>query len=163
MASKEAEINAGGKDTPGVITLPPVIYLVPLAAGILLNLRKPTPALPARLAVPLGWFLVGLATLNEGWFVLTMQRARTSINPYKPVKKLALNGPFRYSRNPSYLSFTLYYLGISLLVNTRWSLFLLPGTLFIVQKGVIEREEHYLEAKFGQEYLQYKAKVRRWL
>ena len=92
-----------------------------------------------------------------------MWRARTPIDPRKSVARLVTHGPFRFTRNPSYLSFAVYYVGIASLVNTRWPLFLLPLVLLVVQRGVIEREEQYLERKFGQEYLRYKARVRRWI
>jgi protein-S-isoprenylcysteine O-methyltransferase Ste14 len=72
-------------------------------------------------------------------------------------------GVFRFSRNPLYLSLTLLYIGISLLFNALWALLLLLPLLVIVQIGVIQREEVYLERKFSDEYLRYKAQVRRWL
>jgi protein-S-isoprenylcysteine O-methyltransferase Ste14 len=55
------------------------------------------------------------------------------------------------------------YAGISCLANALWAILLLPATVFMIQRGVIEREERYLEGKFGQEYLRYKARVRRWV
>jgi protein-S-isoprenylcysteine O-methyltransferase Ste14 len=57
----------------------------------------------------------------------------------------------------------LLYVGITLLVNTVWPLLLLPFVLAVVQRGVIEREERYLEQKFGDKYMSYKSRVRRWL
>jgi protein-S-isoprenylcysteine O-methyltransferase Ste14 len=44
-----------------------------------------------------------------------------------------------------------------------WAIILLPVALLVIQRGVIEREERYLERKFGEEYLSYKARVRRWI
>jgi protein-S-isoprenylcysteine O-methyltransferase Ste14 len=58
---------------------------------------------------------------------------------------------------------TLLYVGITLIGNTIWPLVLLPFVLAVVQRGVIEREERYLERKFGDEYLRYKSRVRRWI
>jgi protein-S-isoprenylcysteine O-methyltransferase Ste14 len=111
----------------------------------------------------LGASLVAGATAVEAWFVLTMRRAATPINPRKPVARLVTDGPFRFSRNPSYLALAAYYVGIAGLVNTRWPLLLLPAVLVVVQRGVIEREEQYLERRFGEEYRRYRACVRRWL
>jgi protein-S-isoprenylcysteine O-methyltransferase Ste14 len=55
------------------------------------------------------------------------------------------------------------YTGLALLANALWAILLLPVALLVIQRGVIEREERYLERKFGEEYLRYKAQVRRWI
>ena len=55
------------------------------------------------------------------------------------------------------------YVGVASFANALWAILLLPATLFVVQRGVMEREERYLERKFGEEYLRYKARVRRWI
>jgi protein-S-isoprenylcysteine O-methyltransferase Ste14 len=57
----------------------------------------------------------------------------------------------------------LVYVGIALCSHALWVLLPLPVVLAIVDRGVIAREERYLERKFGQEYLDYKGKVRRWV
>ena len=74
-----------------------------------------------------------------------------------------VDGPFRFSRNPLYLSLTGLYLGLAMLINTAWPPLLLPVLLAFLHWGVIRREERYLEVKFGSTYLNYKARVRRWL
>jgi protein-S-isoprenylcysteine O-methyltransferase Ste14 len=58
---------------------------------------------------------------------------------------------------------TMMYAGIAALANALWAIILLPVALLVIQRGVIEREEGYLERKFGEEYLSYKARVRRWI
>ena len=92
-----------------------------------------------------------------------MRHAGTLANPYKPVSRMVTDGPFRYTRNPAYLSMTMVYTGIASLANALWASLLLPVALLVIQRGVIEREERYLERKFGEEYLRYKAQVRRWI
>jgi protein-S-isoprenylcysteine O-methyltransferase Ste14 len=147
----------------GVIVPPPLLYAVPLGLGLLLQRASPTPFLPRTVARLLGWTLVAGATAVEAWFILTMRRAATPINPRRPVVRLVTDGPFRFSRNPSYLALAAYYVGIASLVNTRWPLVLFPAVLMVVQRGVIEREEQYLERRYGEEYRRYRAHVRRWL
>jgi protein-S-isoprenylcysteine O-methyltransferase Ste14 len=98
-----------------------------------------------------------------GWFEWAMRRADTPSNPYKPVSHIATEGPFRYTRNPAYLSMTMMYAGIASLANALWAIVLLPVALVVIERGVIEREERYLEGKFGEEYLSYKARMRRWI
>jgi protein-S-isoprenylcysteine O-methyltransferase Ste14 len=93
----------------------------------------------------------------------TMQQAGTNVAPSQPTTVIVTNGPFRFTRNPIYLSLTLLYGSISLLTNALWPMLVLPIVLIVVDRGVIVREEHYLEDKFGEEYTQYKARVRRWI
>jgi protein-S-isoprenylcysteine O-methyltransferase Ste14 len=62
-----------------------------------------------------------------------------------------------------YVGFTLMYVGISALTNALAPVLLLPAVFAVMRRGVIEREERYLERKFGDEYLQYKERVRRWI
>ena len=72
-------------------------------------------------------------------------------------------GPYRFSRNPIYLVFTLLYAGVTVLANALWAAVLLPGVLIVMQRGVIACEERYREHGFGDEYRRYKAHVRRWV
>ncbi len=151
------------KDNAGVIAPPPLIYLGFLAAGLLLKKTPPARSLPRSYANLLGWPLLASGILLGGWFDRTLKRARTPANPYRPVSNLVEDGPFRYSRNPGYISFTLMYAGIASLANALWAILLLPAALVVIRHGVIGREERYLERKFGEEYLRYKARVRRWI
>jgi protein-S-isoprenylcysteine O-methyltransferase Ste14 len=110
-----------------------------------------------------GWPLLGGGVLLNGWFVLTIRRTDTPIDPRKPVSKLATSGPFRYTRNPAYLSMTLIYAGVAALRNALWAILLLPLVVYVIQRDQIEREEQYMERDFGEEYLNYKKSVRRWV
>ena len=92
-----------------------------------------------------------------------MHRHQTSPLPERPTTAIVSDGPFRISRNPIYLGFTCITLGCALWLNALWVLLVLVPVLFVVQYGVIRREERYLEGKFGGQYLEYKARVRRWL
>ena len=151
------------RDTPGVVAPPPLIYLGPLVLGLLLNGRFPVPFLPRGLARVLGCPLLGGGVLLMNWFFWTLRSAGTPINPEKPVSSLVTGGPFRYTRNPGYLSMAMIYAGIASLTNALWAILLLPAVLVVIRRGVIEREERYLERKFGEEYLLYKVRVRHWI
>ena len=151
------------QDKAGVVAPPPLIYLGALIVGLLLNRRFPISFLPRRMARGLGWPLLGGGVLLLGWFEWAMRQADTPTSPYKPVEHIATEGPFRYTRNPGYLSMAMIYAAIASLANALWPILLLPGALLVIQRGVIEREERYLERKFGKEYLDYKAQVRRWI
>jgi protein-S-isoprenylcysteine O-methyltransferase Ste14 len=152
-----------GQDTPGIRVPPPPIYLLALLLGLLLDRRAHVPFLPRGVARVLGWPLVGGGMALAAWFVRTMRSADTTIRIDKPVSSLVQNGPFRYSRNPGYVALAMIYAGIAVLRNALWAILLLPLVLIVIQREVIEREERYLERTFGEEYLAYKARVRRWM
>jgi protein-S-isoprenylcysteine O-methyltransferase Ste14 len=99
----------------------------------------------------------------NGWFLRTIRDADVPIRTDKPVPRLTTEGPFRYSRNPSYLALAMIYAGIAVLRNALWAILPLPGVLYVIEREVIGREEQYLERTFGEEYLAYKAQVRRWV
>jgi protein-S-isoprenylcysteine O-methyltransferase Ste14 len=150
-------------DNPGVIAPPPLIYAVALVAGLLANRRYHIPFLPRRVARTLGWPLLACG-LGVGFLgTREMRRAETNVDPYKPATTVVTGGPFRFTRNPLYLSMTLIYGGISALANALPAALLLLIVLRLMQRGVIEREERYLESKFGDEYIEYKGKVPRWI
>jgi len=160
---EDEHMSDGERDNAGVIAPPPFIYLGFLVFGLLLNRRVPIAPLPRTMARGLGWPLVGGGVLLLGWFEWAMRHAGTPANPYKPVSRIVTEGPFRYTRNPAYLSMTMIYAGVAALANALWPFLLLPVTLLVMRRGVIEREERYLERTFGEEYRNYKARVRRWV
>jgi protein-S-isoprenylcysteine O-methyltransferase Ste14 len=55
------------------------------------------------------------------------------------------------------------YAGIAAVKNSLWVILPLPLVVYVIQREVIGREERYLERTFGEEYLAYKARVRRWV
>ncbi|HJT54985.1 MAG TPA: isoprenylcysteine carboxylmethyltransferase family protein [Ktedonobacteraceae bacterium] len=150
-------------DNPGVIAPPPLIYAGPLAVALLLNLKFPMRFLPRKAAPILGLTLIAVSLTLVSRAFQRMTRAGTNVNPTEPTTILITEGPFKYTRNPLYLSLTLFYAGIAALVNTLWAMLLLPIILLVMNRGVVAREERYLECKFGEQYIQYKARVRRWI
>jgi protein-S-isoprenylcysteine O-methyltransferase Ste14 len=150
-------------DNPGVIAPPPLIYAGPLAVGILLNLKFPIHFLPRKVARILGLTLIGTSAIIISQAFPRMRRAGTSVNPTEPTTVLVMDGPFKFTRNPLYLSLALFYAGVATLVNALWAMLMLPIVLLVINRGVIGREERYLERKFGEQYIQYKERVRRWL
>ena len=92
-----------------------------------------------------------------------MIRNKTTIHQGGTTTTIVSDGIYAHTRNPMYLALTLLYTGVCVMANAYWGLLLLIPLLILVQKGIIEREEHYLARKFGGEYLRYKVRVRRWL
>ena len=145
---------------------PPLVFAGALGLGILLDRVHHVPALPA-VFTPLRRVL-GVLAVAAGfgialWSLLSMRRIGVNPAPHTAPPALAVEGPYRFSRNPIYLGMVLTYLGGGLLRNAGWAPLLLPGVLTFMRRGVIEREELYLTRRFGDDYLRYAARVRRWL
>ena len=152
-----------GRENAGVVAPPPLIYALPLLAGLALNRRIRAPFLPNGATRLVGLPLVAGGLSLGVWFLRTLRGAGTPVDPREPVEALVTVGPYRYSRNPGYLSMAMVYAGVASLANSLPSILLLPVALGVIRSGVIEREERYLERLFGDEYLAYKARVGRWL
>ncbi len=148
--------------TAGVIAPPPLIYAAGGLLGIGLQALFPLDALPdaARVA---GIALIALSLIPGPWALALMLRAGVNPEPHQPTAALVTHGPFRYTRNPIYLTFTLFFAGFALLTRNLWLLPLLLAVLVVMHYGVITREERYLARRFGDAYHAYCARVRRWL
>lgn len=154
---------SAGHDTPGVIAPPPLIYLGGLLAGFGLQaLLAPTPV-PGVVRWPLGGALIVIGACLARAFFRALTRAGTPVSPYGTPRRLVSGGPYRISRNPGYLGMALVYAGIAVIADALWALTILAVVLAVVDRGVIVREERYLERKFGAEYVAYRSRVRRWL
>ena len=151
------------RDAPGVVAPPPLIYAGGLAVGLGLDAALPSASLPRLLRTSLGWVLVVAGVVLLASFLAAFRRARTPVDPREATTTVVTSGPYRLSRNPAYLGMTLIYAGIAVLGQALWAFLALIVTLVVVDRGVIAREERYLERKFGAEYLRYKARTRRWL
>jgi protein-S-isoprenylcysteine O-methyltransferase Ste14 len=150
-------------DNPGIKVPPPLIYLLPLLLGLILQSKARLPFLPNSVVRMVGWPLISCGALIGGWWRKTMSDADAPVRTDRPVPRLTTAGPFGYSRNPAYLSLAMIYAGIAALRNSLWAILFLPLVLYVIQREVIGREERYLERTFEEEYLAYKARVRRWV
>jgi protein-S-isoprenylcysteine O-methyltransferase Ste14 len=150
-------------DTAGVIAPPPLIYLATLGIGFGLDALIGTGSVPSTVTLPVGTASVLAGAGLLGSFARAFQRARTPIDPYTPSRAIVTDGPYRLTRNPAYLGMALVYAGIAIVANAPWALVPLPVAIAVIDRGVIAREERYLERKFGAPYAQYKRRVRRWI
>ncbi len=150
-------------DKPGVVALPPVIFLVFFVVGLALDQIWPLPLLADPLQYGLGSVVAALSGGIAIWTIRLFRGNRTSFDVRKPTSTLIMDGSFRYSRNPAYLALTMLYAGSAIVIDSLWTMMLLVPTLFVMHHGVILREEQYLERKFGDTYRNYKASVRRWI
>lgn len=153
-------------DHADVAIRPPLLFLAALALGSLLSLGLPLGtrlASPNGLALIAGLIFVGLGFLLAALSARRFRLADTSVQPNKPSTALVTVGPYNFTRNPIYIGFILVYFGLAIILTSLWVLLLLIPVLIILQRGVVEREEAYLERKFGEAYLKYKERVPRWL
>jgi protein-S-isoprenylcysteine O-methyltransferase Ste14 len=157
-------MNAEAAAGPGIRVPSPVFYFAALAIGIALEyLLWPIPVLEAPSRYVVAAILIIVSVLIMPPVLMRFRRASTSFDVRKAASSLITDGPYRFSRNPTYVSLTMLYLGIGILINNGWVLILVIPVLLVMDLSVIRREERHLEAKFGEQYLRYKGTVRRWL
>ena len=142
---------------------PPLVYLGSIGLGLLFHLFWPVQLFPASLGVPLGVMLVLVAGALFVSAARSLRKAGTPVPGNRPATTLVLRGPYRFSRNPIYLAFTLFQIGLAASVNSLGLLLALLPALALMMLVVIPREERYLEARFPAQYLPYRRAVRRWL
>ena len=144
---------------------PPLLYIGAFIIGITLDRYLPLlPEWPkSTLVKGVGIVLFVLAHIIFLAAFLRFKKAGTYLPHWKPTTALVSNGIYAYTRNPVYVAMTSFHIGIALIEKSTWMLALLPPLLIVMQQGVIKREEAYLREKFGQAYIDYCARVRRWL
>jgi len=150
-------------DHPGVIEPPPFLFTAALAAGLLLDRACPLPFVPRGVARAAGGAALcgGIATLP--WAIATLKGAGTNIDVAAPATTVVEHGPYAYSRNPIYVALFASYAGLATFARAPFTLALAAPLFAVMERGVVEREERYLERKFGERYVRYKSRVRRWL
>jgi protein-S-isoprenylcysteine O-methyltransferase Ste14 len=163
MPDEPTRAPGTARDTPGIVAPPPLVYIAALAIGFGLDAVLPSASFSAALSAALGWPLLVAGLGLMGWFVAAFRRGHTPVDPYKATTAIVTGGPYRLSRNPGYLGMALASAGIAVLANAPWALLPLPVAVLVIDRGVIAREERYLERRFGDEYLRYKARTRRWI
>ena len=151
-------------DTSNAAVRPPIAWILALAAGVAADQLYPLRFVPA--SVPGAW--VGGAIFASAlalaiWAIVTIRQAGTQVETYKPTTAIVANGPYRFTRNPIYLAMVLGLIGLAIAFDSLWILATLVLFYLVIRYGVVAREEAYLERKFGDVYLGYKSRVRRWL
>jgi protein-S-isoprenylcysteine O-methyltransferase Ste14 len=155
------------RDAAAVRIFPPAVPLLAIVLGVALHAAWPIEvgfALPAPARYWIGGGIALGALLGLGaWSVLLVRRSGQSENPWKPTTRILERGPFRVTRNPMYLQMVLICLAFAVLLGNVWILLLTPVVAALLQRLAILPEEAYLERKFGEAYLAYKRRVRRWI
>lgn len=150
--------------TAGVIAPPPLLPLAVMGGAEGLRWLVPVPMLGAE-----GWqwglalVLLGCSLTLAAAAVLTLRRARTPVEPWKPTRSIVDHGPYAVSRNPIYVALLGVQLAYAWGRGNAWGMLLLPVSALLLYWGVIAREERYLRERFGAPYEAYLQRVRRWL
>ena len=140
-----------------------MVFLGGLIGGAAINVFFPIPIWSG----PWMW-LAAVVPLVAGFWLfaaarLSFRRHQTALMPWTPSAKLVQDGPYRFTRNPIYLAFGMFYLSVALFFDSAYILVMLAIVLALFDRIQIPREERYLQAKFGDEFSTYKTKVRRWI
>lgn len=151
------------KRGPGLKFPPPLLAGAIIGSGYLVDWIKPLPVLDGSLVWLSGAVLFVVALLISLAGLFHFLEAKTHIEPWQPTSTIIKRGVFRYSRNPIYLAFCIATVGSGLVLNSWWILIGVLPLIYLLQQLVIKREEAYLESKFGEVYLDYKRRVRRWV
>lgn len=151
-------------ETAGIVAPPPAVFLGALVLGLVAQALWPVRFPVHRLAVKIAGVVLALLGIGlSTWVVRSFGRAGTPVIPWKATRRLVITGPYRFSRNPDYLGQALLTAGLAFLFGLPWALLALVPALLVVRYGIIAREERYLQRRFGDEYRNYCARVRRWL
>ncbi len=162
MTDVNLEIPATKDKGPGVFMKPPKLYGLALLCGFIIDLALPFGIFEYWAQFFLGILFIGGGVVLAAWSIHLFSAAGTNVPTDKPATALVTTGPYRHMRNPIYVGLTALYAGTAILFDWPAALALLLPVLYLMNKKVIAREEEYLAAKFGDDYLKYKNAVKRW-
>jgi protein-S-isoprenylcysteine O-methyltransferase Ste14 len=151
------------KDNAGVKLPPPLVFLSITLVGFLIEYLSPLSMGVSSTYQFLGILLIFICFVSIVMISKIFKKRETAIKPWESTTNIISTGPYKYSRNPIYVLLCGLPIGLGIYFNSYWVLFAFIPALLLVYLSAVKREEKYLESKFGQEYLAYKGKVRRWL
>ena len=162
-ATASGQKSSHSADSPGVIAPPPVIYLAALGSGFAAQPLLPGTPVAGAVRRPLeAVLMLGGGALARSFF-REFARAGTPISPISKPTTLVTSGPYRLTRNPAYAGMALACAGIAVVAGALWVPAPVAAAVAIIERGVIAREERFLERVFAVEYRRYERHVRRWL
>jgi protein-S-isoprenylcysteine O-methyltransferase Ste14 len=149
---------------PSAVPWPAVLFPGALAGGVLLGRFYPLtwPGLDDLPARVIGYAFGAAGVALIAWGFLTLRNAGTTVLPHKRVDRLVTHGAFRFRRNPIYMGEVLIFLGLAQATGNIWLAIMAPAFAIAVMVLAILPEERHLEARFGEAYLEYKERTRRW-
>jgi len=133
----------------------PEPFVFPLLAGGFLQIIVPASVLPpSRAWIPLGSILMITGVIFAFWAVFVAGNHDLT----RPASLLT-KGPYAFSRNPMYLAWTAFAVGLGLLLNSLWLAIAALGASIYIHTVTIPGEEQALQRSFGAEYASYRKRV----
>ena len=152
------------RDGATVVVPPPLVFLAAIVVALLIHWGWPQ---DAWVEAPLRYVVGAVAVLSSGWLlsgaIRQFKRMNQDPKPWRPTPAITDEGPYRLTRNPMYLGFVAFTVGLGFLLNNGWFVLAALLAAAAVQRTAIVHEEAYLERKFGEAYRAYKRRVRRWI
>lgn len=161
--SKDIENEARKADNPQVRLPPPLVFGLPLLLCLYFQSNWFDGNIGPLISLAIGFALAAAGIVSAIYEAWRHESSGSNVEPWKPTTLILTNGLYRYSRNPIYVAMIFIYSGIAIAAGSWIAFLALPICLLIIRYHVIAREEAYLEDKFGDVYLEYKATVRRWI
>ena len=154
------------RDHAGVIAPPPLLALAAVVLGLALDWLMPAYVLVVLLTyaerIVIAALLFAAGTALAAPALYGFRSAGTHVEPWKSATALVTGGIYNWLRNPMYVGLTFFLVALSLALASDWTLVMTVDFVLVIHFGVVKREERYLEAKFGDAYRQYKARVPRY-
>lgn len=143
--------------------LPPIYFFIALV--VIFGLHYLLPIALLRGAV---WLYLGVALISSSVLFIVVSarlfdKRGTTIKPFEESTALVMTGPFKYSRNPMYLGMVGVLMGLAVVLGTATPVVVIPVFVWLITRRFVLAEEAALEARFGDEYTEYRNRVGRWL
>ena len=159
-----SEQQRDGANDTGIWIIPPFVLLGALVVAFLIDWAWPTRVgLPDSLRLILGAILILAPFVIMPSVIMSFRRVGVHYDVRKAPTALVTDGAFRYTRNPGYVLGITFGAGVGFVANNPWVFLCLVPALAIIHYGVILKEEAVLENRFGEVYLDYRRRVRRWI
>lgn len=155
----DSEVEPSGT---GIRVFPPLVFALAVGAAFGAHRLIPLSAISDGMQLWVGSILIIAGLVLAGAAVLQFRAHKTTIHVGHSASALMTSGPFKFSRNPVYVALMAISLGICVAFDRMWIIPFLALAILYLQRHVIDLEEAFLEAKFGDDYRTYKSKVRRW-
>jgi len=147
-------------DAADAVIRPPLAWGIAILAGVAAGCLHPLPLTPAGSPHALLGGAVFALVVSA---MTTIRKAGSRVESTEPTTTIVASAPFRYTRNPIYTGMFLGQIGLALGFDNLWMLAMLVPYYLVIRHRVLAREEAYLAGKFGPDYRQFQARVRRWL
>ncbi len=155
--------NSGGTFRMRRRIRPPRLYVLVIVMGISAGIIWPVNMFSPWAQAFFGPLIMVTGFLLKLWAVREFRQSGTCVPAHKPTTRLVTTGPYRYTRNPMFISSSVFLFGLGVLVDSLWLILMLVPLIIYIHTRFVRREEAFLRMKFGDAYQAYALRVRRWI